>query len=598
MQQFSLPPIVQTPSTGSLTDALVLHAAHQPFTPTIVNRKAGEWKELSSAQFLEEVKAVAKGLHACGIKKGDRVGIIARTCFEWTITDYAIWYAGAVTVPVYETSSPEQVKWILGDSAAVAVLVESQRHLDTVNSVRNDLPELRHSWVFDNGALTELRNVGASVSDADIEAVRSSVVPSDLATIIYTSGTTGQPKGCMISHGNLMFLVRNVIPAVPEVFGNKGTSTLLFLPLAHVFGRIIQIAMVESGLKVAFAPDVKDLVADLGSFKPNFLLAVPRVFEKVFNSAQQKATNDGKEKIFNTAADTAIAYSEAKQAGHIPLSLKVKHAVFDKLVYGKLRAAMGGKVEWSVSGGAALGARLGHFFRGIGLTILEGYGLTETSSASTVNLPNFIRVGSVGRPLPGVSVLIADDGEILIRGPHIFLGYWHNDKATAEVIDNQGWFHTGDIGQLDADGYLFITGRKKELLVTSGGKNVAPAVIEDRLRSHWLVSQCMVVGDGKPFIGSLITIDPDSLKQWLERNKRPLTTTVTQLHHDAAFIAEIQSAVDYANQAVSQAESIRKFEIVDADWTEDSGHLTPSLKLRRNVVASQYAAEIEKIYSH
>jgi long-chain acyl-CoA synthetase len=372
---------------------------------------------------------------------------------------------------------------------------------------------------------------------------------------------------------------------------------LLFLPLAHVFGRIIQIAMVECGLKVAFAPDVKDLVADLKVVQPNFLLAVPRVFEKVFNSAQQKATGEGKEKIFNTAADVAIAYSKALSDGRVPLALKAKHAVFDKLVYGKLRAAMGGKVEWSVSGGAALGSRLGHFYRGIGLTILEGYGLTETSSASTVNLPNFIRVGSVGRPLPGVSILIAEDGEVLIRGEHIFKGYWHNDAATAEAIDSQGWFHTGDVGQLDADGYLYITGRKKELLVTSGGKNVAPAVLEDRLRAHWLVSQCMVVGDNKPFIGCLITIDPDSLKQWLERNKRDANTSVTQLRHDAAFISEIQSAVDNANKAVSQAESIRKFVLVDAEWTEDSGHLTPSLKLRRNIVGDQYNAEIESIYA-
>ncbi len=597
MQQFSIPAIVPLPTTGSLTDALVLHAAHQPFTPAIARRRDGAFEDLTSAQFLDTVRATAKGLVACGVKKGDRVAIIARTCFEWTITDYAIWYAGAVTVPVYETSSAEQVQWILGDSGAVAVLVENHRHLDIVDSVRSELPALQHSWVFENNALDELRSVGNSITDSEIEEVRSSVTPNDLATIIYTSGTTGRPKGCMVTHGNFMFLVRNVIPSVPEVFANRTTSTLLFLPLAHVFGRIIQIAMVECGLKVSFAPDVKDLVGDLKTTQPNFLLAVPRVFEKVFNSAQQKATGDGKEKIFNAAAAVAIAYSKALSEGKVPLSLKAKHALFDKLVYGKLRAAMGGKVEWSVSGGAALGARLGHFYRGIGLTILEGYGLTETSSASTVNLPNFIRVGSVGRPLPGVSILIAEDGEVLVRGEHIFKGYWHNEAATAEAIDSQGWFHTGDVGQLDSDGYLFITGRKKELLVTSGGKNVAPAVLEDRLRAHWLVSQCMVVGDNKPYVGCLITIDPESLKQWLERNKRDVNTSVTQLHHDAAFISEIQTAVDYANKAVSQAESIRKFVLVDAQWTEESGHLTPSLKLRRNIVNEQYHGEIESIYS-
>ena len=597
MQQFSIPAIVPFPTKGSLTDALVLHASHQPFTPAITRRDGAGWRDLTSAEFLEEVRAVAKGLHACGVKPGDRVGIMGRTSFEWTITDYAIWFAGGVAVPVYETSSAEQVEWILGDSGAVAVLVEGQHHLDIVNSVRSRLPELKHSWVFTNHALGELRSVGSNVSDADIEAVRASVAPQDLATIIYTSGTTGRPKGCMVTHGNFMFLVGNVIPSVPEVFANRNTSTLLFLPLAHVFGRIIQIAMVETGLKLGFAPDVKDLVADLGRVQPNFLLAVPRVFEKVFNSAQQKAASEGKEKIFNAAAAVAIAYSKGIEDGKLSLSVKLKHALFDKLVYGKLRAAMGGKVEWSVSGGAALGARLGHFFRGIGLTILEGYGLTETSSASTVNIPNFIRVGSVGRPLPGVTVLIADDGEVLIKGEHIFKGYWHNDAATAEAIDSQGWFHTGDVGQLDADGYLFITGRKKELLVTSGGKNVAPAVLEDRLRANWLVGQCMVVGDNKPFIGCLITVDPDSLKQWLKRHDRDANTTVTQLRHDAAFISEIQAAVDNANKAVSQAESIRKFVLVDADWSEENGQLTPSLKLRRNIVADQCAADIEAIYA-
>lgn len=597
MQQFSLPAIVHPPQQGSLTDALILNAASQTFSPAIVKREHGAWIEQTSEQLLNEVRAVAKGLRAANVQPGDRVAIIGRTSYEWTISDYAIWYIGAVTVPIYETSSADQVKWIVGDSGAVAVLVESQKHLDILNSVRHELPSVTHTWIFDNNALGELREAGSWISDNDVDAVRANVKPSDLATIIYTSGTTGQPKGCALTHSNFMFLVRNILVAAPEIFANRQTSTLLFLPQAHVFGRVIEIAMIESGLKMAFAPDIKDLVADLGATTPSFLLAVPRVFEKVFNGAQQKATNEGKEKIFNAAAAVAIAYSQAMGAGRIPMGLKIKHAVFDKLVYGKLRAAMGGRVEWSVSGGAALGSRLGHFFRGIGLTILEGYGLTETASASTVNLPNFIRVGSVGRPIPGVSILIADDGEILVKGPHIFNGYWNNEAATREAIDSQGWFHTGDIGNLDDDGYLYITGRKKELLVTSGGKNVAPAVIEDRLRSNWLVGQCMVIGDNKPYISALITIDPDSLKQWLKRNNKPENTSVTQLRSDAVFISEIQAAVDYANKAVSQAESIRRFVLIDADWTEDSGHLTPSLKLRRNVVMSEYAHDIEGIYN-
>jgi len=597
VKQYTEPIRVTFPQSGSLTEALLMHAKNQPHTPAIVRRDADVWTDLTSTQFLEEVRAVAKGLVASGINPGDRVAIMSRTRFDWTITDYAIWFCGAVTVPVYETSSHEQLEWILSDSGAVAVLVEADSHLQMINDIRSSVPAVQHTWVFDRGALAELRQAGAWVSDADINARQAAVTPDSRATLIYTSGTTGRPKGCDLTHGNFMFLARNILPEVPEVFANPATSTLLFLPLAHVFGRIIEIAMVESGRKLAFAPDVTNLVSDLAVFQPNFLLAVPRVFEKIFNGAQQKATTEGKGKIFDAAAAVAIAYSKAKQDGSVSIALKVKHAVFDALVYKKLRAAMGGQVSWSVSGGAALGARLGHFFRGIGLTILEGYGLTETASASTFNRPKFIKVGTVGKPLPGVTVLIADDGEVLIKGDHIFTGYWNNPAATAEVINADGWFCTGDIGELDSEGYLSITGRKKELIVTAGGKNVAPAVIEDRLRANWLVSQCMVVGDAQPFIGCLITIDQDALPQWLKRHNESADTTIEQLRNNHEFMAEIQAAVDHANNAVSKAESIRKFAIIDADWSEASGHLTPSLKLRRNLVATQFANEIAGIYS-
>lgn len=597
MQQYTEPQLELYPVSGSLTDALLVHAQKQPTTPAIVNRIDAQWLELTSAQFLQEVRAVAKGLQSSGIEPGDRVALMSRTRYEWTLLDYAIWYAGAVTVPVYETSSHEQLQWIVNDSESVAIIVEADSHWNMVNDLRSAMPSLKHAWSIDRGAIDELKTSGNWISDTDIDARRAKVTPEDIATIIYTSGTTGRPKGCVVTHGNFLFLVRNVTTAVPEVFADRSTSTLLFLPLAHVFGRIIQIAMVETGLKVAFAPDIKNLVADLAVFKPNFLLAVPRVFEKVFNSAQQKATTAGKEKIFNQAADVAIEYSRALAAGKVPIGLKVKHGIFDKLVYKKLRAAMGGNVKWSVSGGAALGERLGHFFRGIGLTILEGYGLTETSSASTVNRPTMLKVGSVGRAIPGVTLGIADDGEVLIKGPHVFKGYWHNEKATSEAIDVNGWFHTGDIGQIDAEGYLFITGRKKELIVTAGGKNVAPAVIEDRLRANWLVGQCMVVGDNKPYVGCLITLDPDSLPQWLSRNNLPETTPMADVFNHVELRKEIQAAVDTANKAVSQAESIRKWVLIDAEWSEASGHLTPSLKLKRNIVSEQYADQIEGLYS-
>jgi long-chain acyl-CoA synthetase len=597
MQEYTEPAMAQAVISGSLTDALISHENTQPDVISIVNRDGLTVVEITSKEFHQMVRAAAKGIISAGIQPGDRIALMSRTRFEWTLLDYAIWYAGCVTVPIYETSSEEQVQWMMQDSGAVALFVETNKHLETVHSVRTSLTSLIHIWNMEDNAINHLSTAGLNIPDSELDSRRSQVTPSHIATIIYTSGTTGKPKGCVLTHGNFMFLVRNVILAVPEVFKDKTTSTLLFLPLAHVFGRIIEIAMVESGLKVAFAPDITNLVGDLQKFTPNFLLAVPRVFEKVFNSAQQKATNEGKEKIFNAAAAVAIAYSQALSAGSVPLSLRLKHGLFDKLVYTKLRAAMGGKVQWSVSGGAALGARLGHFFRGIGLTILEGYGLSETSSASTVNRPTMLRVGSVGRAIPGVTLGIGPDGEVLIKGPHIFQGYWNNPAATAEAIDVNGWFHSGDIGQIDEDGYLFITGRKKELIVTAGGKNVAPAVIEDRLRANWLVSQCMVVGDNKPFIGCLITVEPDSVKNWLQRNSLPATTSFAQIASNEVFKSEIQAAVDYANKAVSQAESIRKWVLIDSDWSEASGHLTPSLKLKRNVVSEQFNAEIESLYA-
>jgi len=597
MQEYTEPAMAQAVISGSLTDALISHETTQPDVISIVNRDGQNVIEITSKEFHQMVRAAAKGIISAGIQPGDRIALMSRTRFEWTLLDYAIWYAGCVTVPIYETSSEEQVQWMMQDSGAVAIFVETNKHLETLHSVRTSLTSLIHIWNMEDNAISHLSTAGLHIPDSELDTRRSQVTPSHIATIIYTSGTTGKPKGCVLTHGNFMFLVRNVILAVPEVFKDKTTSTLLFLPLAHVFGRIIEIAMVESGLKVAFAPDITNLVGDLQKFTPNFLLAVPRVFEKVFNSAQQKATNEGKEKIFNAAAAVAIAYSQALSAGSVPFGLRIKHGLFDKLVYAKLRAAMGGKVKWSVSGGAALGARLGHFFRGIGLTILEGYGLSETSSASTVNRPTMLRVGSVGRAIPGVTLGIGPDGEVLIKGPHVFQGYWNNPAATAESIDVNGWFHSGDIGHIDDDGYLFITGRKKELIVTAGGKNVAPAVIEDRLRSNWLVSQCMVVGDNKPFIGCLITVEPDSIKNWLQRNSLPATTSFAQIATNEVFRSEIQAAVDYANKAVSQAESIRKWVLIDSDWSEASGHLTPSLKLKRNVVSEQFNAEIESLYA-
>jgi long-chain acyl-CoA synthetase len=596
MQEFTETAVVEPPTTGSLVDHLTDNVAEAPHAVALRRKRLERWEDVTFQAFHEEVRAVAKGIAAAGVQPGDRVGIMSSTRYEWTLVDYALWYAGAVPVPIYETSSAEQVEWILSDSGAVGVFLEGPKHAAVFEEVRGSLPEVANAWVFDKDAIDLLVESGGSVSDADLDQRRATLTPDSVATIIYTSGTTGRPKGCTLTHRNFMFEVDAVVKGLPDVF-RPGSSTLLFLPLAHVFGRAIQLGCIRGRVTLGHSADVKNLLGDLAEFQPTFLLSVPRVFEKIFNSAQQKARAEGKGRIFDIAASTAIEYSESLDNGGPGLLLRIKHAVFDKLVYGKLRAAMGGNVTHAISGGAALGARLGHFFRGIGVVVLEGYGLTETSAASTVNRPDKTKIGSVGRPLPGTSVRIAEDGEILLKGPQIFAGYWNNAAATDEVLEADGWFHSGDIGEIDDGGFLKITGRKKELIVTAGGKNVAPAVLEDRLRANFLVSQCMVVGDGKPFIAALVTVDPESFPTWLASTGKPDTATVAEMVDDPDLQAEIQSAVDEANKAVSKAEAIKKFAILPVDWTEDGGQLTPSLKLKRNVVMSQWKDDVEALYS-
>ena len=601
MDEYTSPLLEEVPAQGNLSDIVAVNAAEAPNAVAFRRRRDDEWVDVTSRQWQTEVRAVAKGLVASGVGPGDRVGLMSRTRYEWTLLDFAIWTAGGVTVPIYETSSAEQVEWILSDSAAVACVVEAPQHAELVASVRGSLPALAHVWTLDSGAVEELTSAGASVTDDELELRRTTAGPDDLATIIYTSGTTGRPKGCEITHGNFMVEAANVIsPKDPkatlsDVFLNERASTLLFLPLAHVFARIIEIAVVKARATMGHTSDVKTLLDDLASFQPTFILAVPRVFEKVYNSAAQKAELAGKGKIFHSAAATAIAYSEAQDHGGAGLGLRAKHAVFDKLVYGKLRAALGGNVEWAISGGAPLGERLGHFYRGIGLTVLEGYGLTETAAASCVTTPGMVKLGTVGRPLPGVTVRIAEDGEILLRGGQVFRGYYNNPPATAEAL-RDGWLHTGDIGELDNDGCLRITGRKKEIIVTAGGKNVAPAVLEDRLRAHRLVSQCMVVGDAQPYIACLVTLDPEALPAWAQQHGKG-ELTPEQAADDLDVRAEIQRAVDEANKAVSRAEAIKKFVVLPIEWTEENGVLTPSMKLKRNVVLKEHAAEVDRLYS-
>ncbi len=600
MREFSIPALVDIAATATLTDVVFDRAAQAP-DAVLMRRRAAEhqWSDVTAAQFADAVRALAKGLIAAGIGQGERVGLMSRTRYEWTLIDYAIWAAGAVTVPVYETSSADQVQWILSDSGARAVFAETDGHVSLIEGVRAELHDLGNVWRVD--ATGDLAAAGEGVSDGELAQRMADRSADDLATIIYTSGTTGRPKGCELSHRNLLSGARNAAQgALADLFDIPGSSTLLFLPLAHSFARIIQVACIEGGAVLSHWPNASTVAQGLPEARPMFLLAVPRVFEKVYNSAQQQAAaSPAKSRIFAAAADTAIAFSRAlsDSGGRGPgAGLRARHALFDRLVYGKLRAAVGGQVRYAVSGGAPLGERLGHFFRGVGITVLEGYGLTETSAAAVVNRPSRNKIGTVGLPVPGTTIRIADDGEILLRGPIVSRGYWRNEAATAEVVDADGWFRTGDIGSLDDEGFLSVTGRKKELIVTAGGKNVAPAVLEDRLRAHALVSQCMVVGDNRPFIACLITLDTEALEFWKQQHGKPADATPEDLAADPDLLADLQAAVDDANKAVSRAESIRKFRVLSSDFTEDSGHLTPSLKVKRGVVGKDYAAEIEALY--
>ena len=585
--------------TPDLTHAVFANASGFPADIGLRRRTASGWEPVTWSQFRDEVVGLAKGLVATGVATGDRVALMSKTRYEWTLADYAIWCAGAVTVPIYETSSSDQVGWILGDSGAVALIAETDVHSLAADSVREQAPDLREIWQIDASGLEKLTAAGVDVSDDEITKRRDALSHDSLATIIYTSGTTGRPKGCELTHGNMVFDVASVTSAgLDLLFGGKSTSTLLFLPLAHVFARLIQVGAVTNRVVLGHTADIKNLLADLAAFQPTFVLAVPRIFEKVFNGAAVKARSESpvKGRLFDQAEKVAIAYSEGLQTGRVSPMLKAQHLAFDKLVYVKIRELLGGRVAYAVSGGGPLGARLGHFFRGVGITVLEGYGLTESSAGATCNVPHAIRIGSVGRPVPGTTVKITDDGEVLLKGGHILRRYWKNEAATSEVKAENGFFRTGDLGALDDDGYLSITGRKKELIVTAGGKNVAPAVLEDRLRADPLVSQCVVVGDAKPFIGCLVTLDAEALPGWLKAANRPTDTSVADLIEDPEVRAAVQAAVDHANQAVSKAEAIRKFMILPVDFTEEGGQLTPSLKLKRAVVMTEFAETVEALY--
>lgn len=596
MKETSNPVVVPHDPKRTISDFLEERFAESPehvifSLPT----PSGEWSPVTTATFREQVIALAKGFIKAGVKPGDKVGIICATRYEWVLIDFAMFYAGGVLVPIYETSSPSQIKFILEDSGAVGIITENAEHFGRFDEIKSKVPAVTMSWRLDKDALDGLVKAGVSVTDAEVEKRRNIAMPSDLATLIYTSGSTGNPKGCVLTHANFVDTIANSAVWMTEVVHMKGASTLLFITTAHIFARMISILCIHAGVRVGHQPDTRQLLPALASFKPTFLLAVPRVFEKVYNSSEQKAEAGGKGNIFRLAARTAIAYSKALDEGKVPLGLRLQFAILDRLVLSKMRAALGGNVSYAISGSAPLGPRLGHFYRALGMRVLEGYGLTETTAPVSIGVPHKFKIGTVGPALPGVSVRIADDGEVLVKGVNVFEGYWHNDKANAESFVD-GWYRTGDIGSLDDDGYLVITGRKKEIIVTAGGKNVAPAVLEDPIRSNPLVGQCVVVGDNRPYVAALITLDTEMLPAWLQNNKLDPNMTIEEAGNHPAVLAEIQTAVDRANKKVSRAESIRKFIVLPTEFTELSGHLTAKMSIKRHVIVADFAGEIEALY--
>ncbi|MBV9140207.1 MAG: AMP-binding protein [Pseudonocardiales bacterium] len=602
MWEFTLPATTAVGAQENLTDVVWANAERFAGSVSFRRRVEGGWLDVTARDFAGHVTAVAKGLLAAGIEPGDRIALLSRTRYEWTLLDYAIWATGGSTVPIYETSSPEQVEWILSDSGAKAVVVETAAHYAMVQDIAARLGGPALLWQIDPttgahspaAAIDELTALGAEIRDDAVRERARAVGAEEMATLIYTSGTTGRPKGCELTHRNLLGVTRSAVSEFPGLM-QPGNSLLLFLPLAHVLARIIQCCCVYGRITLGHTSEVKNLVAELADFRPTFVLAVPRVFEKVYNSARQQAYTQGKGRIFDVAVATAIDWSRAQDTGGAGLALRAKHALFDQLVYAKLRAVLGGRCRAALSGGAPLGERLGHFFRGVGVAVLEGYGLTETSAPATVNTEKHVKIGTVGQPLPGVTIKIDDDGEVLVKSPGVLRRYWHDEQATQDALVD-GWLRTGDLGELDQDGFLRITGRKKEIIVTAGGKNVSPAALEDRIRSHRLISQCMVVGDKQPFVAALITLDAEALPAWRAEHGKPAGKGAADLIGDEDLHAEVQRAVDDANKTVSRAEAIRKFQILPVDFTEEGGQLTPTLKPKRAVVAKEFAAEIEALY--
>ncbi|MDQ3324133.1 MAG: AMP-dependent synthetase/ligase [Actinomycetota bacterium] len=597
MREFSTPAAASSGGRRSLTDDVVAHLRKDPHRVLLRRRNdladPTQWADVTAADFHLQVTTVAKGLLAAGVRAGETVAVLSRTRYEWTLFDYAIWWVGAVTVPVYESTPAEQVAYLLDDASAVAVIVDSAAHHALVDSVADRLPVMRQLWRIDEGAVQLLSDLGAQVADEALETRRAGVTAAQLATIVYTSGTSGHPKGCALTHGHFIAELDSLVEALVDPLDRDDASTLLFLPLAHVFARVVQVCCIRTGATLGHTADVGELNAALASFRPSFVLAVPQSFERIHAAASQQAAVDGRSRLFAAATTTAVAWSRAHETGRPGRTLRARHAFFERVVYRQLRADLGGRVRYGLCGGAPLSERLGHFFRGIGVSVLEGYGLTEATGALTVNVPGLHKVGTVGRPLPGVTVRVADDGELLFRGAQVFDGYL-SDQATTSGVLIDGWLHTGDLGEVDGEGFVRVTGRRNDVLVTAGGKSVAPALLEDRICAHPLVSHAIIVGDGAPYVAALVTLDTEAAAAWARRLGRP--TDTAELVDDPDLRDEIQTAVNAANTTVSAAESVRRFVVLTSQWTQAGGQLTPSLKLKRQQILADHHAEVAALY--
>ncbi|MFJ9759135.1 AMP-dependent synthetase/ligase [Streptomyces sp. NPDC101149] len=594
------------PTTGSTADLPYTNAGEAPEAVVLRRQEGSSWRPVTAAAFAAEVTATAKGLLAAGLEPGGRVAVMSRTRYEWTVLDFAIWAAGGQTVPVYATSSAEQVEWIVRDSGTRFAVVESAGNAETVATAAAGHPEPPQMWRLDDDALGRLAALGRDVPDEEVAKRRAALTPETVATICYTSGTTGRPKGCVLTHANLHAEAANTVellhPVFKEVTGQVA-STLLFLPLAHILGRSLQIACLTARIEIGHFPSIKpdELRPALRGFRPTFLVGVPYLFEKIHDTGRATAEKIGRGASFDRADRIGVRFGEAYLhrflgTGKGPgVGLYAAWALYDLLVYRRIRRELGGRMRYAVSGGSPLDRDLNLFFYAAGIIVYEGYGLTETTAAATIVPPLGPRPGTVGLPVPGTAVRIADDGEVLIQGGVVFGAYWNNRAATDAVL-GEGWFATGDLGSLDQDGYLTITGRKKDILITKGGKNVSPAVLEDRLRSRPPVGQCIVVGDNRAYVAALITLDAEAVAHWLSVHRLTPDTPMSEVVRDPRILADVQKAVDHANAAVSRAESIRRFALVEGEFTEDNGLLTPSLKIRRHAVTAAFAREIEALY--